>query len=138
MLGSTRGIATLVGVAVAGVLLWLATEVALGDELSSAEHWGYVVLIAAAGLVIAISHVAGGWTKWGRRRSRVPCFCSDSCRRWSPAAVFDTAGSPRAVAPMYDERAADEAITAEREDREGTREEALTQARGEALARNRD
>jgi hypothetical protein len=191
MLGLTRGVATLAGAAAAGVLLWLATQVFdVGVQLdgSSDAYWGFLGLSAAAGLVIAVSQIAGGWTKWGLPTVSLPVLLLGFVpalvaggfvllaaqppggwgRGWAadvagdvgvgglvedlggvvPAIafglglllglVFDTAGSPRAVAPVYDERAADEGVAAERRDRELTREEALTRARGEALARNRD
>ncbi len=62
MIGVTRGIATLAGAAVAGVLLWFATQV--GAE-SAGEYWATYGLIAAAGLTMALSQILGGWTKWG-------------------------------------------------------------------------
>jgi hypothetical protein len=61
----TRGFSTLVGAAVAGFLIWLAVQI--GTE-SAAEYWSSYGLIAAAGLAMALSQVAGGWTKWGRPR----------------------------------------------------------------------
>jgi hypothetical protein len=69
MYGLTRGTATLLGVAVAGVLMWLATEVFDGGEIFEANdtesYWGVVGLLAAAGFVMALSQLLGGWTKWG-------------------------------------------------------------------------
>jgi hypothetical protein len=62
MYGMTRGTATLIGVAVAGFLLWLATQV--GAD-TNADYWGQIGLIAAAGLTMALSQLLGGWTKWG-------------------------------------------------------------------------
>jgi hypothetical protein len=67
MYGLTRATLTLIGVAVAGVLIWLATQV-IPDDPSSAsrgEYWSASGLVAAAGLVIALSQLLGGWTKWG-------------------------------------------------------------------------
>src|SRR5918992_1809310 len=64
-MGITRGLSTLVGAAVAGFLIWLAVQ--LGTE-TEAEYWGAYGLIAAAGLTMALSQVAGGWTKWGPPR----------------------------------------------------------------------
>jgi len=65
MMGITRGLSTLVGAAVAGFLIWLAVQ--LGTE-TEAEYWGAYGLIAAAGLTMALSQIAGGWTKWGPPR----------------------------------------------------------------------
>jgi hypothetical protein len=75
MYGATRAIATLIGVAAAGFLLWFASQV-LDIEFrfggSAGEYWAFVGLAAAAGLVIALSQVLGGWTKWGVPRVSVP------------------------------------------------------------------
>jgi hypothetical protein len=65
MMGITRGFSTLIGAAVAGFLIWLAVQIGTETE---AEYWGAYGLIAAAGLAMALSQVAGGWTKWGRPR----------------------------------------------------------------------
>jgi hypothetical protein len=67
MYGLTRATLTLIGVAAAGVLLWLATQV-IGDDLTSfspGEYWAAFGLVAVGGLVIALSQLLGGWTKWG-------------------------------------------------------------------------
>lgn len=66
MYGVTRAAMTLIGVVVAGFLLWLGTQV-LPDsgEPTSGEHWGALGLAAAAGLTMALSQLLGGWTKWG-------------------------------------------------------------------------
>ena len=76
MYGLTRATLTLIGVASAGLLAWLATQV-LPDDLSSAsrgEYWGGWGLVAAAGLVIALSQLLGGWTKWGWPRISANVF----------------------------------------------------------------
>ena len=62
MIGVTRGIATLVGAGIAGILLWFATQV--GTE-STGAYWATYGLVAAAGLTMALSQIVGGWTKWG-------------------------------------------------------------------------
>jgi hypothetical protein len=71
MFGVTRGVATLVGAAVAGVLLWFATQV--GAE-ASGEYWATYGLVAAAGLAMALSQILGGWTKWGWPRFSLGVF----------------------------------------------------------------
>ena len=71
MIGVTRGISTLVGAAVAGILLWFATQI--GTETSS-EYWATYGLIAAAGLTMALSQILGGWTKWGWPRFSLGVF----------------------------------------------------------------
>ena len=62
MIGLTRGFTTLAGAAVAGTLLWIATQI--GTE-SNSEYWATYGVIAAAGLTMALSQLFGGWTKWG-------------------------------------------------------------------------
>jgi hypothetical protein len=57
MYGLTRGTITLIGAAVAGLLIWLATQ--------ATDYWTAVGLLAAAGLTMAFSQILGGWTKWG-------------------------------------------------------------------------
>src|SRR4051812_42859594 len=71
MIGVTRGISTLAGAAVAGILLWFATQV--GAETAS-EYWATYGLIAAAGLTMALSQILGGWTKWGWPRFSIGVF----------------------------------------------------------------
>jgi len=57
-----RGLFTLLGVVAAGFLIWLAT---LFDLDATGEFWAAMGLLAAAGFVLGISQVLGGWTKWG-------------------------------------------------------------------------
>jgi hypothetical protein len=57
-----RGLMTALGAGVAGLLIWLATQV--GQE-TTGEFWAAMGLIGAAGLVMAVSQLVGGWTKWG-------------------------------------------------------------------------
>lgn len=71
MIGVARGFATVVGAAIAGALLWFATQ--LGTE-ASGEYWATYGLIAAAGLAMALSQILGGWTKWGWPRFSTPVF----------------------------------------------------------------
>jgi hypothetical protein len=65
MYGLTRATATLLGAALAGFLLWLAVQIG-GDVVDTAgEYWSIVGLVAAAGFVLPLSQLLGGWTKWG-------------------------------------------------------------------------
>jgi hypothetical protein len=57
-----RAIFTLLGVAAAGLLIWLAS---FFDVTSTSEFWAAMGLIAAAGLALGFSQLFGGWTKWG-------------------------------------------------------------------------
>jgi hypothetical protein len=63
MYGLTRGTTTLIAAAVAGLLLWLAYYFGEGESMSA--YWALVGFCAAAGLVMAVSQLVGGWTKWG-------------------------------------------------------------------------
>jgi hypothetical protein len=63
--GPARALLTLLGVGVAGLLAWLTTNI--GDT-STGGYWAVYGILAAAGLVMALSQLLGGWTKWGRPR----------------------------------------------------------------------
>jgi len=67
MYGLTRATLTLIGVALAGVLLWLATAIlpSTVSDSSRGEYWAAFGLVALAGLAMALSQLLGGWTKWG-------------------------------------------------------------------------
>jgi hypothetical protein len=60
--GLTRGTMTLIGVAAAGALLWLASQL---EADATGDYWTRMALVAGAGLVMALSQLLGGWTKWG-------------------------------------------------------------------------
>src|SRR5881409_3862769 len=62
MYGLTRATVTLIAAAIAGLLIWIATQI--GDSLNG-EYWATYGLLAAAGLTMALSQLLGGWTKWG-------------------------------------------------------------------------
>ena len=68
MYGLTRGTVTLIGAAVAGLLIWLATQI---NDHSTGGYWAVYGVIAAAGLTMALSQLLGGWTKWGWPRLTV-------------------------------------------------------------------
>jgi hypothetical protein len=66
MQGLTRGASTLFGVVVAGFLIWWGASALPGEgDATIGEYWWAASLIAAAGLVMALSQLLGGWTKWG-------------------------------------------------------------------------
>jgi hypothetical protein len=65
MYGLTRATVTVLAAAVAGFLIWLATQV---GNSSNGGYWATYGLIAGAGLVMALSQLLGGWTKWGLPR----------------------------------------------------------------------
>src|ERR1051325_10502492 len=71
MYGLTRGLVTTLPAGVAGARIWISTRV--NDE-STGGYWAVYGLIAAAGLVMALSQVAGGWTKGGLPRLSVNVF----------------------------------------------------------------
>ncbi len=60
---AVRGLTTLVCVALAGLLVWLASEFDLG---STGEYWAAMGILVGAGAVLGLSQLLGGWTKWGR------------------------------------------------------------------------
>jgi hypothetical protein len=62
MYGLTRAGTTLLAAAAAGLLIWFATQV--NDE-HVGGFWAVYGLIAGAGLLMALSQLLGGWTKWG-------------------------------------------------------------------------
>jgi len=67
MYGLTRATLTLIGAAAAGAMLWLATTI-LPENVSDASlggYWAAFGLVAIGGLVMALSQLLGGWTKWG-------------------------------------------------------------------------
>jgi hypothetical protein len=61
--GPARALMTLLGVGVAGLLAWLTTNI---DDKSTGGYWAAYGVLAGAGLVLALSQLVGGWTKWGR------------------------------------------------------------------------
>jgi hypothetical protein len=71
MYGLTRGTITLLGAAVAGFLIWLATQI---SDSSNGGYWAVYGLVAGAGLVMAFSQILGGWTKWGWPRVSLNVF----------------------------------------------------------------
>jgi hypothetical protein len=71
MYGLTRATVTLIAAAAAGLLIWIATQIS--DE-SNGGYWAVYGLIAAAGLVMALSQLLGGWTKWGWPRISISVF----------------------------------------------------------------
>lgn len=74
MYGLTRGAITLVGVIVAGFLIWLGVDPLPGESVGRGEFWWAVLMCALAGLVMALSQVLGGWTKWGWPRLSLNVF----------------------------------------------------------------
>ena len=60
-MAKVRAVFTLFSVAGAGVLIWLSTQ--FGQSVSS--YWAKIGLLAAAGLVLPLAQLFGGWTKWG-------------------------------------------------------------------------
>ncbi len=62
---ATRGLTTALAAGVAGLLLWCATQVGVQGV---SRFWESMAIVAAAGLVLALSQGIGGWTKGGRVR----------------------------------------------------------------------
>jgi len=62
MHGLTRATTTLIAAGGAGLLIWIATQI---NDQTVGGFWAVYGLIAGAGLVMALSQLLGGWTKWG-------------------------------------------------------------------------
>jgi hypothetical protein len=60
----TRALTTLAGAVGAGALIWASSRLLRGD-FSITDYWGIMGLLAAGGLVAALSQLLGGWTKGG-------------------------------------------------------------------------
>lgn len=61
----SRGAIALPAAGIAGVLVWLATQI---SDNSTGGYWAVYGLIASAGLMMGLSQVLGGWTKCGLPR----------------------------------------------------------------------
>jgi hypothetical protein len=62
---ATRGLTVALAAGLAGLLLYLATEV---GQQSTARFWESMGIVAVAGLALALAPVVGGWTKGLRLR----------------------------------------------------------------------
>jgi hypothetical protein len=62
MYGLTRAPITLLAAGVAGFLVWVSTRI---NDHSTGGYWAVYGILAGAGLVMALSQLLGGWTKWG-------------------------------------------------------------------------
>jgi hypothetical protein len=71
MFGTVRGVSTLIGAGVAGLLIWLSTQI--GQD-STGGYWAAIGIVAGAGLTMALSQLFGGWTKWGVPRISAGVF----------------------------------------------------------------
>jgi hypothetical protein len=71
MYGLTRATTTLLAAAVAGFLIWLAAQFSNHHE---GGYWAIMGVLAGAGLVMALSQLLGGWTKWGWPRLSASFF----------------------------------------------------------------
>jgi hypothetical protein len=71
MYGLTRATTTLLAAGVAGLLIWIATQI---NDHKTGGYWAVYGLIAGAGLVMALSQLLGGWTKWGMPRISAGVF----------------------------------------------------------------
>src|SRR5918911_5054972 len=66
-----RGLVTALAAGVAGFLVWLATQV---GQQTTGRFWASMGIVAGAGLVLALSQLLGGWTKWGWPRLSAGVF----------------------------------------------------------------
>ena len=77
MYGLTRAGTTLIGVGLAGFLFWVGAKVVdpfSRHQLSAGDFWLWMATLAAAGFVMALSQLLGGWTKWGWPRLSAHVF----------------------------------------------------------------
>jgi hypothetical protein len=77
MIGATRATTTLLAVVAAGFLFWVGAKVVdplHNDGLSAGDFWLWMATLAAAGFVMALAQLLGGWTKWGWPRISMPVF----------------------------------------------------------------
>jgi hypothetical protein len=66
-----RGLVTALAAGTAGFLVWLATQV---GQQTTGRFWASMGIVAGAGLVLAVSQLLGGWTKWGWPRVSLGVF----------------------------------------------------------------
>ena len=121
MYGLTRATTTLLAAAVAGFLIWLASQFSNHHE---GGYWAIMGVLAGAGLVMALSQLLGGWTKWGIPRLSASFFLFAFGTGLVFGFSFDTAGPvvretttrrrTAAPVPVEDRAVADEPTTAER------------------------
>jgi hypothetical protein len=71
MIGTVRGVFTLAGAGIAGLLIWVSTQIGTG---TTGDYWAVYGVIAGAGLTMALSQLFGGWTKWGWPRISLGVF----------------------------------------------------------------
>lgn len=71
MIGTVRGAFTVAGAGIAGLLIWISTQIGQG---TTGGYWAVYGLVAGAGLTMALSQLFGGWTKWGVPRISLGVF----------------------------------------------------------------
>jgi hypothetical protein len=71
MIGTVRGVFTVIGAGVAGLLIWISTQIGQG---TLGGYWAVHGILAGAGLTMALSQLFGGWTKWGWPRISTGVF----------------------------------------------------------------
>jgi len=71
MVGTVRGVFTVVGAGAAGLLVWISTQIGEGRL---GGYWAVYGILAGAGLTMALSQLFGGWTKWGWPKISVGVF----------------------------------------------------------------
>jgi len=70
-IGTVRGVFTVAGAGIAGLLLWISTQIGEG---TTGGYWAVYGIVAGAGLTMSLSQLFGGWTKWGWPRISAGVF----------------------------------------------------------------
>jgi hypothetical protein len=70
-IGTVRGVFTVAGAGIAGLLIWISTQIGEG---TTGGYWALYGILAGAGLTMALSQLFGGWTKWGWPRISATVF----------------------------------------------------------------
>jgi hypothetical protein len=71
VIGTVRGVFTVAGAGIAGLLIWTSSQIGAG---TTGGYWAVYGLIAGAGLTMALAQLFGGWTKWGWPRLSIGVF----------------------------------------------------------------
>src|SRR5437868_13958049 len=92
MYDMNRGLATLIGAGIAGGMIYVASTYL--DDTTTGGYWAVYGIVAGAGLVVALSQLLGGWTKWGSPRMSPAVFIMAFLPALVAAGWIAVAGQP--------------------------------------------